>query len=307
MSGKKDIIIARLHDGLGNQLFIYAAARRIAEARAAELLIDGYSAFARDRRYGAICQLQHFAIKAKFAPKELCFTPNFGRHIRDLQVSLSRHLPLRHRFVIRESDFDSLCRGAPLRRLVRLEGYWQSERYFAPIADEIADEYQVISPLSAKSRELLVQIGATESVALHIRQKRGAHHAFDGPSVSPTPQLPFAYYEEAVERVANRVERPTFFCFGDNLDWIRERWKFSYPVCFVDHNRSQDVAYEDIALMSRCRHFVMGNSTFSWWGAWLSRSPDQFVVAPANEKPFAWGAEPDIIPARWSIVKVPGG
>ncbi len=305
MSEMNECIVARLCGGLGNQLFIYAAARRIAEARGAELLLDAYSDFARDRRYGAISQLHHFAIAAKFAPKALCFTPHVGRHVRHLQVSLSKHLPLRYRFVVHEADFDSLCRGAPLRRLVRLEGYWQSERYFAPIADKLVEELQVVSPLSAKSREVLDQIVASQSVGLHIRQRRGAHLAFDRPPPPQAPQLPFAYYEEAVERVSRQVERPTFFCFGDDPDWLRERWKFPYPVHFIDHNRSQDAAYEDLALMSQCRHFVVGNSTFSWWGAWLSRSAGKIVVAPASDGRFAWGSEPDLIPARWSVVQIP--
>jgi hypothetical protein len=306
MSRGKELIIARLHDGLGNQLFIYAAARRIAEVRGAELLLDARSAFAHDRKFGAVPLLQHFAIRAKFAPERLCFLPPFGRQMRDLQISASAHLPLRYRFVVREEDCDALCRGEPLRRLVRLEGYWQSERYFAPIADEIAEELNVLTPLSEKSLEMGKLIAATQSVCLHVRQMRGAHLAFDRPPPAQAPQLPFSYYEEAVERIAKKVENPVFFCFADNFDWIRERWKFPYAVHFVDHNRSRDRAYEDIALMRQCRHFVVGNSTFSWWGAWLSRAPGKFVVAPANEGQFAWGAERDSIPESWSIVKIPG-
>jgi hypothetical protein len=306
MTSPKERIIARLHDGLGNQLFIYAAARRIAEARGAELLLDGLSAFARDRRYGAINQLRHFAIKAPFAPKSLCFSPQFGRHIRDLQISLSKHLPLRRRFVVREDDFGSLCAGAPLRPLVRLEGYWQSERYFDAIAEDIARELEIVSPLSLQSEAVLAAIASSQSVALHIRQKRGAHHAFDRPAAAQTQQLPFSYYEEAVERIARRVESPRFFCFGDNVDWIRSRWKFPYPVHYVDHNRSQDRAYEDIALMRACRHFVVGNSTFSWWGAWLSRAAGKYIVAPASEGRFVWGSEKDLLPASWDVVKIDG-
>jgi hypothetical protein len=304
MSRKKERIIARLHDGLGNQLFIYAAARRIAEARGAELLLDPYSAFAHDRKYGAIAQLQHFAIRAKFAPKHLCFPPPFGRQMRDLQISLSEHLPLRHRFVVREQDYDALCDGAPLRRLVRLEGYWQSERYFAAIADDIAEELRIVSPLSEKSVEVGKLISSTQSVCLHVRQMHGARHDFNRPPPAQTPQLPFSYYEEAVERIAERVENPAFFCFADNFEWIRERWKFPYPVHYVDHNRARDRAYEDIALMRQCRHFVVGNSTFSWWGAWLSRSPGKYIVAPANRGRIVWGSEQQLLPASWDVLNI---
>jgi Glycosyl transferase family 11 len=306
MSAKRETIVARLHDGLGNQLFIYAAARRIAQARGAELLLDAKSAFTHDRKYGAISQLQHFAINASFAPDDLCFLPPFGRQLRDFQITLSDHLPLRRRFMVHEADFDALVAGAPLRRLVRLEGYWQSERYFAPIAGAIADELQIVSPLSAKSRDVLALIANANAVAVHIRQRRGARHIPGQAPPPQVPQLPFSYYEEAIARVAQKVEQPVFFCFGDSPDWIRERWKFPYPAHFIDHNQAQDQAYEDLALMNACKHFVMGNSTFSWWGAWLARNPDKYVIAPANEGKLVWGSEKDLIPARWDVLKVAG-
>jgi len=300
---KRETIIARLHDGLGNQLFIYAAARAIAEARGAELLVDAYSGFARDRKYGALPQISHFGIRAAFAPMRLCYPPPFGRQIRDLQVSLSRHLPLAKRFVVREADFDAVCAGVPLRHLVRLEGYWQSARYFTRIAAKIAEEFQLTSPLSPRSLEVAKLMANTEAVCLHVRQMHGAHHAFNQPPPSQYPQLPFSYYEDAVERLVARVKNPTFFCFADNFEWIRERWQFPYPVHFIDHNRG-DRAYEDIALMSRCRHFIIGNSTFSWWGAWLSRSPDKIVIAPENRGRIAWGSEENLLPASWDVLKI---
>jgi len=306
MTARNAIIVARLLGGLGNQLFVYAAARRIAAARGARLFLDGYSDFARDRKYGAINQLSSFAIRAEFAPKELCFSPHIGRHVRDLQLTLSRHLPLSRRFIVRETDFEALCAGAPTRRILRLEGYWQSERYFASIAREIAQELTTVAPLSQKSQELMALIANSQSVGLHIRQRRGAHHDPNVPPPPGAPQLPFSYYEEAVARVAARVPSPTFFCFGDNPDWIRERWAFPYPVHFVDHNQAQEQAYEDLALLAACRHFVVGNSTFSWWGAWLSRAPDKYIVAPANEGTLKWGSEKDLIPAGWDVLKIEG-
>jgi hypothetical protein len=296
-------IIARLHDGVGNQLFIYAAARAIADARGAELLIDAVSGFARDRKYGAAQQINRFAIRAPVAPPSLSYPPPFGRHIRDLQVSVSKHLPLGRRFVIREADFDAVMAGARLRSTVRLEGYWQSERYFAAIADKIKDEFQVASPLSAQSLEIAELITRTDAICLHVRQMHGAHHAFNQPPPSEITQLPFSYYEDAVARLAARVPNPTFFCFADNFPWIRERWKFPFPIHFVDHNRG-DKSYEDVALMSLCRHFIIGNSTFSWWGAWLSRAPDKIVIAPDNRGRVRWGSEDDLLPARWEILKV---
>jgi hypothetical protein len=300
----RERIVARLHDGLGNQLFIYAAGRAIAEARGAQLLIDTYSGFARDRKYGAIAQLQHFGIRAEIAPRELCFPPPFGRQIRDLEISVSRHLPLRHRFVVREADYDAVIRGAALRPLVRLEGYWQSPRYFAAIAKDIANELQIVSPLSAKSLEIADLISRTESVCLHVRQMQGAHHAFAGTPPAGVRQLPFSYYERAIECLVQKIGAPTFFCFADHFEWIRANWAFPFPVHFVDHNRGQQNAYEDIALMSRCRHFIIGNSTFSWWGAWLAANRDKIVIAPDNRGAVTWGSEKDLFPEGWDVLPI---
>src|ERR1700678_3208306 len=183
-------IIARLHDGLGNQLFIYAAARAIAEARGDALLLDTYSGFARDRKYGATSQLEYFAVKAPIAPMSLSYPPPFGRHVRDLQVSLSRHLPLSQRFAVREPDFDAVMAGAPLRSTVRLEGHLQTERYFVSIADKLKDELQVIAPLSPRSREIADLMANSDAVCLHARQMSGAHHDFNAPPPSQIPQLP---------------------------------------------------------------------------------------------------------------------
>ncbi len=294
-------IVARLHDGLGNQLFIYAAARAIAEARGAELLLDAQSGFARDRKYGARYQLDHFRIKAGIVPASL--SQPIGRQLRDVQNAFSSRVPLNRRFVIREADYDAVIAGVPLRRVVRLEGYWQSERYFRAIAPAIRNELEIVSPLSAKSQDVAGLIANTQSVCFHVRQMHGAHHAFDKPPPSHIPQLPFSYYEEAVARLVHRVESPTFFVFADNFDWIRARWHFPYPVHFVDHNRG-DRSYEDLALMRLCRHFVIGNSTFSWWGAWLARPADKIVIAPDNRGKIVWGSEADLLPKDWDVLNI---
>ena len=297
-------VIARLHDGLGNQLFIYAAARALATARGATLLVDEHSGFAHDRRYGASCQIRHFAIEAPRAPCRLSYDFPLGRQLRDLETALSLKLPLQHRFMIREADFDAASAGAPLRDVIRAEGYWQSPRYFSQIADDIRREFRVVTELSAQSEAVRRDIRAANAIGLHVRQMHGAHHAFNAPPPKAVPQLPYDYYEEAVTRIAARAENPVFFCFADNFEWIRERWNFPWPIRYVDHNRGSDNAHEDIALMRECRHFIVGNSTFSWWGAWLCDAPDKRVVAPSNTGAVPWGSEKDLFPADWDVLPI---
>lgn len=291
-------IIARITGGLGNQLFIYAAARRIAAARGARLFLDRDSAFQRDK-YGAIDQLGHFAIVADRARGGDVFATPWGRRKRELLRSWSKRLPRDRKFIVTEADFPDGDFTTPLRRKVRLEGYWQSARYFAPIDAAIRQELRVTTPLGEMSRNVAAEIASRNAVCLHVRQRRGEALVPGMAAPSRLPQLPFSYYERAVAIIAERVADPVFFCFGDDAGWLPERWKFPYPARFVDHNRTQESAHQDFALMRMCRHFIVANSTFSWWTAYLGEHPGKIVVAPKSTGELAWASEPDILPPEW--------
>jgi hypothetical protein len=101
-----------------------------------------------------------------------------------------------------------------------------------------------------------------------------------------------------VEAIRRRVQDPCFFVFSDDPRWARGNLAVDGPVTFVDHNGPEQ-HYEDLRLMSRCRHHVIANSTFSWWGAWLGAHPDQMVIAP--KRWFASGTRQtqDLYPPRW--------
>ena len=303
------MIIARISNGLGNQLFIYAAARRMAQDRGEKLLLDTHSGFVREK-YGAIDQLRHFAVATERAPLSDCFVTPFGRRKRELMKTISKHVPRARKFILKEQDFVGF-NGAepdfsgPLRRKVRLEGYWQSLRYFSPLEATIRCELQIVSPLSETSRAVEAAILGCNAVCVHIRQKRGAALVADIPAPKANePQLPFAYYQQAIEIAAARVRNPVFFCFGDDAEYLSARWNFRYPVHFVTHNRTQDVAHEDFALMTQCQHFIIANSTFSWWAAYLGNHPDKFVIAPSSKGDLAWATERDIHPTGWTVLDV---
>lgn len=297
-------IVARVSGGLGNQLFIYAAARRMAIERGAKLYMDHLSAFQTDK-FGAIYQLHHFAVKSELAPEKYCFKTSLARKKRELLKGLSDLLPLSRKFIVKEVDF--IPQGStqnpdfkqPLRNLLRLEGYWQAVRYFQPYEKEIREDFRIISPLNAQSQAILADIEKSEAVCLHIRQRRGALHAPGVAAPKSVSQLGFDYYERAVEHIASRVKNPVFYCFGDDPDWLPPRWKFPYPVIFVSHNKEQESAYEDLALMTACKHFVVGNSTFSWWAAWLADNPEKIIIAPKSEGALSWASEPDVNPHEW--------
>src|SRR6266545_5484966 len=293
------MVIVRLMGGLGNQMFQYAAGRRIALAHNVPLELD-VSWFARspDRVYG----LHALNISEAFA------TPDELREIRGpatkgigrLAFRLRRLLRIGYRWrwiqERRLSPFDRRVREA--RGPTYLDGYWQSERYFSDIADTIRREFTIKVSPDPRSREIAAQIAATaatattESVSVHVR--RGDYVADPQKSQARNVCTP-DYYERSVRRVAEACGNPHLFLFSDDPDWVARKLRFAHPTTLVRHGSD----HEDLRLMSLCRHHIIANSSFSWWGAWLDPRPDKLMRAPRR-----WMNDPrvddrDVVPPGW--------
>ena len=175
-----------------------------------------------------------------------------------------------------------------------LSGYWQTEKYFLDAAPVIRADFTFKSALTGGNADLAEQISGGNSVSLHVR--RGDYAS--NPKTTATHGLcSLDYYRSAVRYVSERVENPIFFVFSDDLDWVKANLKVDFPCQYVDHNYG-DKSYNDMHLMSLCRHQIIANSSFSWWGAWLNANPDKIVVAPkkwfVNENNTA-----DLLPQGW--------
>ena len=106
------------------------------------------------------------------------------------------------------------------------------------------------------------------------------------------------YYEAAVRELTAVVKQPHFFVFSDDLEWVRRNLRLDYPVAYMDHN-GEDRDYEDLRLMSACKHHIIANSSFSWWGAWLCADPGQIVIAPKKWFNKSPSDTRDLIPDSW--------
>jgi Glycosyl transferase family 11 len=175
-----------------------------------------------------------------------------------------------------------------------LMGYWQSEQYFADIANIIREDFTFKLPMSQQNAELAKQINQVNAVSLHIRRGDYANN----PETMATYGLcSLDYYKEAIRYIVERVNAPHFFIFSDDINWVKNNLKIDYPYQYVDHNHGTE-SYNDMRLMSLCKHHIIANSSFSWWGAWLNRNPEKLVVAPQK-----WFANElnvdDLFPRGW--------
>lgn len=173
-----------------------------------------------------------------------------------------------------------------------MKGYWQSEKYFLPFAAQIRADFSFKCPLDDKNTALAEGIRRRNSISLHVRRgdyvKNPATLALHG-------VCSLGYYHAAVEHICRHVDNPVFYVFSDDMHWVRENLVIAAPVHHVDHDNR---AYDDMHLISLCKHHVIANSSFSWWGAWLNKNPQKIVVAPKQ-----WFVRPrctdDLLPASW--------
>jgi hypothetical protein len=179
-----------------------------------------------------------------------------------------------------------------VRRPVCLIGFWECEGYFRDVEDLIRREFTLKAPPEARNAELIAQISQHNSVSVHIR--RG-----DKAVQSPWGVLPIEYYVSAADTIAARVSHPHFYVFSDDADWVKENFSLSHPVTIVAHNT---VAAEDLRLMMMCRHHILANSTFSWWGAWLGQNVEQIVIAPRKYFQNTDRPMPDFYPPKWILM-----
>jgi hypothetical protein len=289
-------IIARLFGGLGNQLFIYAAARRLALVNDTEVVLDDVSGFTHDVVYQRQYQLDHFSIPCRKATALERLEP-FGRLRRKVLRNWNQRKPFEARAYLLQDgiDFDpSLLQFKP-RGKVYMEGYWQSEKYFKDVEGTIRQDLEIKPPTDSANLDMADQIRSSLAVALHVR-------FFDEPYAEGINNAPGDYYIRAIETMERLVPLAHYFIFSDQPEAARARIPLpDARVTLVSHNQGDEHAYADLWLMTLCQHFVIANSTFSWWGAWLANNPSKQVIAPGfemHEGKMWWGFD-GLLPDQW--------
>lgn len=292
-------VVTRLSGGLGNQLFQYAAARRLALAHRRPLVLD--LNWYHDTPAGSTPRrelLSKLRIVASFAdsggdPTTLAPPARglWARLVGPVKVIRER-TPFRH---------DPRLDAAPGSRSLYLDGYWQCFRYFEAARDALLDEIRPQRASDPRYDEVAAQIDASVSVMLHIRRGDYVH---SGTAAPVHGALPLSYYERALALVRSRHAAPTVFVFSDDIAWAREHLRTGVATVFVDNAQREDAVIDELMLMCRCRHQIIANSSLSWWAAWLNRSADKMVTAPQRWLSTAPVELVDLIPPQWQVLPI---
>lgn len=269
----KELIISHIIGGIGNQMFQYAAGRALSLTNSQRLLLD-LSDFSNYRLHHGFELSRVFNMTAERAEVSTVHEMLKWRANRLVKKVLRRpqFIWLRGKKFVVEPHFNYWADFFNLIDDCYLSGYWQSECYFKPFESIIRQDFTFREPLSGQNSDLALEIANTQSVSLHVR--RG-----DYVSDSIMDVCSLEYYRKAISYIADRVERPVFYVFSDDMAWVRKNLSVTFPCTYVDHNRRAE-SYRDMQLMSLCSHHIIANSSFSWWGAWLNSREDKIVLAP---------------------------
>lgn len=288
--------IAELTGGLGNQLFQYAAARALSlrERRALSFAWHLHRGDTQRRYMLDAFQLGANVQRDLLKPYELWSlglrSPLTNRKAGKLWRALRDRTSHLKEESFAYSPIASYTRG------VVLEGYFQSYRYFEDAQAHIRDELRLVQSPAGRNAELLDAMAKQNPVCVHVRRgdyaNNAATNAFHG-------LLGLAYYEAAFNTLGSALSGATFYVFSDDPAWAQQHLPTPGSTIFVAHN-SVDEPWEDLRLMAACNHFVIANSSLSWWGAWLSAYPHKQVVAPLRWFAGQTTDTRDLCPPDWT-------
>jgi len=289
------MLIIAVTGGLGNQMFQYAFSKALQQCNK-EVKLDVFS-------YYAINGIEHngyelnriFKINVDLA--NLAEIKNYFGMCNLIGKVLRRlHVIKRKTFYKCENRYGLITFEPSVFHMEEkyLWSCWQSEKYFKNIEKTIRENFEFTLPLDEESSSFAEQMKHTNSVSVHVR--RGDYLKY-----TPLKNIcTLTYYKNAIREIYKKVNNPVFYIFSNDILWCKENLKFQNAI-FITGNLGKD-SYKDMQLMSYCKHNIIANSTFSWWGAWLNSNPDKIVIAP--DKWFnGIDGTGDVIPEQWFKVR----
>lgn len=291
------MIITKLQGGLGNQLFQYAAGLQLSEKLHTPLKLDltDYEKQDNIRSY----RLDAFCIHATVASREEVIDFEL-RHRKFISKKgyrfIKKYIPLRYFPIINEPHFHFSPTINKLNDNHLLIGYWQTEKYFENVIPKLREQLTLKNTWSAQAQQHASKMSEVNAVSVHIR--RGDYVSipkFAERFGTCTPE----YYQQATAHMLAQLSNPHFFVFSDDLAWVKAHPELFNGCKNVTYIEDTAADYEDLVLMSTCKHHILANSSFSWWGAWLNASNQKVITAPK-----VWFAglpynTKDLIPENW--------
>ncbi len=289
------MLVSHILGGIGNQMFQFAAGRALSLKNDQKHLLD-LSDFSDYRLHHGFELSRVFNVVTERAEASTLHQLLGWRENKLARKVLRRRqfAGLRGKTFVVEPYFNYWSDFFNLTGDCYLYGYWQSEQYFKAVEFVIRQDFTFREPLKEHNAELALEMATVQAVSLHVRRGDYVNNPKNHNIMSVCD---LEYYRLAINYIAFHVEQPVFYFFSDDMAWVKQNLPMEFPCVYIEHNGGAE-SYRDMQLMSLCRHHVIANSSFSWWGAWLNPNPEKIVIAP--RKWFANGTNiKDLIPEGW--------
>ena len=288
-----DEVIVRFDGRMGNQMFQWAFARAYEAKNGIMPIFDDSYETLKLQPFNLIKQIK--TVKKPFFNKVLRKIIPF-HNLRNRVTELSFDMPKPKEEIHYKYYPELLEQKAP----VYFHGYFQSEKYFKDLRETLKEDFQLIFKLNDKNKKMLEKINNTESVSVHFR--RG--DCLKARVANRRGNCNNDYIFDAIEYISQNTDKPlTLFVFSDDIKWVKNNIKFEQDTIYVDIN-SDKKGWFDLELMKNCKHNIIVNSSFSWWGAWLNENPDKIVVAPNPYGKYYNFNSYDVVPESWHKCEV---
>ncbi len=279
------MIITKLQGGLGNQMFQYAMGRNLAYKDNTILKLDLSS-------YRQKNEVRNYSL-GNFNIVENIATDEEIKKIKKYEFKNNKKYFFHNLFFadnsiyIEESKFKTKKNKKRNLKNNYLDGHWQNEKYFKEIENIIREEFTLKIKLNNNIKKQIIN---NNSISLHVRRtdyietKKDVYHSCS-----------LGYYNKAIKKISEKISNPHFFIFSDDLKWCKKNLIIKFPITFIENTKD----YEELILMSKCKHNIIANSTFSWWAAWLNQNTNKIIISPQK-----WFIKPnkdtiDLLPNCW--------
>lgn len=308
-------IIARISNGFGNQMFLYAAAYSLSKKLNRKLELDIFSGLnslkqknlnKNFKHFVPQYELKYFNISSKFTNKNNCFDTFFSKIKRKFLIFSDKFFSKKN-FIIEKCDNNKITSfykfnldNSLLKNKIFLEGYFESEKYFLDYRKDLIKEFSLKNKIDCITnlKDLILN---TNSVSMAIRADRFNEREADDKNKkniikSQNYELQqYKYILRAINFFNKNIKNPTFFIFSDNPKKI-EKLFFKFKNTYVVNTFKSNKIIEDYYLMTLCKHFAVSPTTFHFWPAWLSETKDKICLRPKNLNP---SNNKDFWPTSW--------
>jgi hypothetical protein len=294
------MLTVRLKGGLGNQMFQYAFAKALSYASEQPFQLDLRFLNDRTPRKGFVFRnydLDLFNVEPqigkplKYYPGQFYFEMAYDKiHRINKMPSIFRSTSI---YYEKSFQFDKEILNN--KKYKYFDGYFQSYKYFDNIKSEILSDFTFREKIEQKGFEMLDKIKNKNSICLNVR--RG-----DFVNGKVVAEIPSSYHYRAVDFILDKIDDPNIFVFSDDINWCINNLKFQCPTTFVSHDYKGNRFRTYMELMINCKHFIIPNSTFAWWAAYLNTNLDKIVITPKNWFESKYIDTNDLVPDSWVIL-----